>query len=724
MSTQTVDLRAALERYFGYKSFRGPQEEIIRTLLSGKHVMVIMPTGAGKSLCYQLPALLLPGTALVVSPLIALMKNQVDQMQAYDIPAAYLNSSLTRSQAEEVRQSCLQGKIKLLYVAPETLASESFQDLLRQFQVSFVAIDEAHCISEWGHDFRPEYRRIRSFLRALPPFPLIALTATATPRVQTDILENLEILDAVVFRTTFNRPNLYYQITPKRSQQQTLKEIVQYIRARLGQSGIVYCHSRKRVEEVARTLQANGIKALPYHAGMDAVTRTRNQDAFLGEEVQVIVATIAFGMGIDKPDVRFVIHYDVPKSIENYYQETGRAGRDGLPADCILYYDYHDILKLDRFLKDKPASEREAIVFLLQEMAYFCESGQCRRKMLLRYFGETYPHDHCANCDNCRYPKSSFDGQAIIRPILESFAHLGKYPLLPVLEHVRGSLSEVAGRTLPTFGTLRSQPIDDLKAYAAQILMENLLARDPQDYTLIGLTEKGWTFLQNPQPLPLYKPYDRSAPSEEDFFAEEEDLHDPVLLNMLKALRKKLADERRVPPYVIFQEPTLIEMATRYPITLQELEKITGVGPIKAKKFGQPFVDLIRKYVEENDIERPPELIVPTAHRRTPDWVEIIESIDRRIALRKIAERLSLSLEELLDKIEQIVWRLGIQLDLTYAIREMIDPDRLDEAFDYFLEAESDDIQKAIAALGNEYTEEELRLIRLYFHQQALASIR
>lgn len=724
MSTQTVDLQAALEKYFGYKSFRGPQEEIIRTLLSGKNVMVIMPTGAGKSLCYQLPALLLPGTALVVSPLIALMKNQVDQMQAYDIPAAYLNSSLTRAQADEVRQNCLQGQIKLLYVAPETLATESFQELLRQLQISFVAIDEAHCISEWGHDFRPEYRRIRSFLRGLPSFPLIALTATATPRVQTDILENLEILDAVVFRTTFNRPNLYYQITPKRSQQQTLREIVQYIRARSGQSGIVYCHSRKRVEEVARTLQANGIKALPYHAGMDSITRTRNQDAFLGEEVQVIVATIAFGMGIDKPDVRFVIHYDVPKSIENYYQETGRAGRDGLPADCILYYDYHDILKLDRFLKDKPASEREAIVFLLQEMAYFCESGQCRRKMLLRYFGETYPHDHCANCDNCRYPKSSFDGQAIVKPILESFAHLGKYPLLPVLEHLRGSATEVAGQTLPTFGRLKAHPLDDLKAYAAQILMENLLARDPQDYTLIGLTEKGWAFLQNPHPISLYKPYDRSAPSEEDFFVEDEALHDPILLNMLKALRKKLADERRVPPYVIFQEPTLIEMATRYPITLQELEKISGVGPIKSKKFGQPFVDLIKKYIEDNDIERPPELIVPTTNRRTPEWVEIIESIDRRIPLQKIADRLSLSLEELLDKIEQIVWRLGVQLDLTYAIREMIDPDRLDEAFDYFVEAESDDLQQAIAALGSDYTEEELRLIRLYFHQQALASIR
>jgi len=722
--SETLDLRAALEKYFGYTSFRGPQEQIIRTLLSGRHVLVIMPTGAGKSLCYQLPALLMPGTALVISPLIALMKNQVDQMQAYDIPAAYLNSSLTRAQQEEVRQACLSGRVKLLYVAPETLATDHFQELLQQLRISFTAVDEAHCISEWGHDFRPEYRRIRSLLRNVPPMPIIALTATATPRVQADILENLEIQDAVIFRTTFNRPNLYYQITPKRSQQQTLKEIVQYVRARRGESGIIYCHSRKRVEEVAKTLQANGIKALPYHAGLDSATRSKNQDAFLGEEVQVIVATIAFGMGIDKPDVRFVIHFDVPKSIENYYQETGRAGRDGLPADCILYYDYNDILKLDRFLRDKPASEREAIVFLLQEMAYFCESGQCRRKMLLRYFGEDYPHDHCGNCDNCRYPKSSFDGQSIAKPILESFALLGKYPLLPVLEHVRGSLTEIAGQTLPTFKTLKNHSLDDLKAYAAQILMEGLLTRDPQDYSLVLLSPKGQTWLQNPTPLPLYKPYDRTPREDEELFLDDEPLHDPILLDMLKNLRKKIADAHRVPPYVIFQEPTLIEMATRYPITLEELEKISGVGPVKAKKFGQPFIELIKKYVEENDIERPPELIVPTNTRRTPDWVEIIESIDRRIPLQRIAERLGLSLAELIDRLEMLIFKAGIQLNITYAVQQMLDPDRLEEAFEYFMQAETDSLDEAIRALGHDYTEEEIRLVRLYFHQQALAAMR
>jgi ATP-dependent DNA helicase RecQ len=402
----------------------------------------------------------------------------------------------------------------------------------------------------------------------------------------------------------------------------------------------------------------------------------------------------------------------------------GRAGRDGLPADCILYYDYNDILKLDRFLRDKPASEREAIVFLLQEMAYFCESGQCRRKMLLRYFGEDYPHDHCGNCDNCRYPKSSFDGQSIAKPILESFALLGKYPLLPVLEHVRGSLTEIAGQTLPTFKTLKNHSLDDLKAYAAQILMEGLLTRDPQDYSLVLLSPKGQTWLQNPTPLSLYKPYDRTPREDEELFLDDEPLHDPILLDMLKNLRKKIADAHRVPPYVIFQEPTLIEMATRYPITLEELEKISGVGPVKAKKFGQPFIELIKKYVEENDIERPPELIVPTNTRRTPDWVEIIESIDRRIPLQRIAERLGLSLAELIDRLEMLIFKAGIQLNITYAVQQMLDPDRLEEAFEYFMQAETDSLDEAIRALGNDYTEEEIRLVRLYFHQQALAAMR
>lgn len=718
MSATTLDLKEALQQYFGYTAFRGPQEEIIRTLLSGKNVMVIMPTGAGKSLCYQLPALLMPGTAIVISPLIALMKNQVDQMQAYDIPAEFLNSSLSRREYEEVKQKCLRGEVKLLYVAPETLLSEHFADTLHQLKISFVAVDEAHCISEWGHDFRPEYRRIRHAFRGLEPVPFIALTATATPRVQRDILENLEIPDAVIFRTSFNRPNLYYQITPKRSQQATLKEIVQYIRSRPGQSGIVYCHSRRRVEEVAQTLQANGIKALPYHAGMDAATRNRNQDAFLNEEIQVIVATIAFGMGIDKPDVRFVIHYDVPKSIENYYQETGRAGRDGLPSDCILYYDYNDILKLDRFLKDKPASEREAIVFLLQEMAYFCETGQCRRKFLLQYFGESYEADKCGGmCDNCRYPKKSFDGQDIAKPILETIAHLERFPLIPILDHVVGLQSEIAGRTLPTFGKLRGHNLDEIKSYVAQLMVEGYLQRDPSDYTLVQLTEKGKAFLANPHPITLYPPYDRTpAPADEEGFIEELTLHDEVLLEKLKALRKRIADERRVPPYVIFQEPTLIEMATQYPITLEELERIPGVGPVKAQKFGRPFVELIREYVEENDIERPVELIVPTQPKKQADWAEIIQSIDHRVPLPTIAQRLNLTLEELLTKIEQIVFQAGVRLKLDYAVRTMLDPDRVEEVFDYFYEAEDDDIEKAMRALRGAYTYEELRLLRLHFH--------
>lgn len=717
MSATTLDLKEALQRYFGYTSFRGPQEQIIRTVLSGRHTMVIMPTGAGKSLCYQLPALLLPGTALIISPLIALMKNQVDQMQAYDIPAVFLNSSLSRKEYEEVKRACLRGEAKLLYVAPETLLSESFADILHQLKVSFVAVDEAHCISEWGHDFRPEYRRIRHALRNLPSMPIMALTATATLRVQRDIIENLEIPDAVVFRTSFNRPNLYYQITPKRSQQATLKEVVQYIRSRPGQAGIVYCHSRRRVEEVAATLQANGIRALPYHAGMDAATRNRNQDAFLNEEIQVIVATIAFGMGIDKPDVRFVIHFDVPKSIENYYQETGRAGRDGLPSDCLLYYDYNDILKLDRFLKDKPASEREAIVFLLQEMAYFCETGQCRRKFLLQYFGETYETDKCGGmCDNCRYPKKSFDGQAIALPILQTVAQVERFPLTPVLDYVLGLSGEIAGRTLPTAGALKGQRIDDLKSYAAQLLVEGYLERDPNDYSVVTLTEKGHAFLSDPHPISLYPPYDRSPLPADEGLIEELTLHDEVLLEQLKELRKKIAQERRVPPYVIFQEPTLIEMATQYPLRMEELERIPGVGPVKAQKFGRPFLELIQKYVEENDIERPIELIVPTPQKRQADWAEIIQSIDQRIPLSTIARRLNLSLEELIGKIEQIVFQSGVRLKLDYAIKAMIDPDRVEEVFDYFYESESDDIEQAMRALGGEYTYEELRLIRLHFH--------
>nr|BAL56515.1 ATP-dependent DNA helicase RecQ [uncultured Bacteroidetes bacterium] len=712
-----LDLKEALERYFGYKSFRQPQEEIIRTLLEGKNVMVIMPTGAGKSLCYQLPALLLPGTALVVSPLIALMKNQVDQMQAYDIPAAFLNSSLSRREYEEVKRACLQGKVKLLYVAPETLLSESFAEVLAQLQISFVAVDEAHCISEWGHDFRPEYRRIRHALRDLPPMPIIALTATATPRVQRDILENLEILDAVVFRTSFNRPNLYYQITPKRSHQATLKEIVQYIRSRPGQAGIVYCHSRRRVEDVANILQANGIKALPYHAGMDAATRTRNQDAFLNEEIQVIVATIAFGMGIDKPDVRFVIHFDVPKSIENYYQETGRAGRDGLPADCILYYDYNDILKLDRFLKDKPASEREAIVFLLQEMAYFCETGQCRRKFLLQYFGESYDTHKCNGmCDNCRYPKQSIEGKDIALPILQALLQAEEYPLTPILDHVAGLQPEIAGRALPTFGALKGHKLDDLKAYAVQLLVEGYIERHPSDYSVVRLTEKGKAFVQNPHPIPLYPPYDRNYTPTETEPTEELHLHNEELLAQLKNLRKKLAQEYQVPPYVIFQEPTLIEMATYFPFTVEELERIAGVGPVKARKYGPPFLELIRSFVEENEIERPLELIIPTPQKRQTEWVEIIQSIDHRIPLPTLARRLNLTLEELIEKIEHLVLRMGIRVKLDYAIQSMLPPDRVEEAFDYFYEAEDDDIEKAMDALNGEYTYEELRLLRLHFH--------
>lgn len=718
MSVLAMDLHTPLRKYFGYTHFRGQQEEIIRSVLAGENVLVIMPTGAGKSLCYQLPALLMEGTALVVSPLIALMKNQVDQMQAYDIQAAYLNSSLSRSEYENVKKRVLQGKVKLLYVAPETLVRDEFSELLTHIHVSFLAVDEAHCISEWGHDFRPEYRRIRMAISHLPPMPLIALTATATPKVQLDILQNLEIEDAKVFRSSFNRPNLFYEIRPKTPQTQV--EIVRYIRSKAGRSGIVYCHSRRRVEEIAQMLRDNGIKALPYHAGMDSETRARNQDAFLNEEVQVIVATIAFGMGIDKPDVRFIIHYDVPKSIENYYQETGRAGRDGEISECILYYDYQDILKLDRFLKDKPVTEREAIVYLLQEMMLFCESGLCRRQVIMHYFGEPYEPHMCAQmCDNCRSPRPKFKAKREVQAILQTIFLTGeKFPMMHVAEILLGKPTEPVRYhghdKLPTWGALKNLSDKSLQSIFAQLIAQDFIHRDVVEFGVLGLGPQGKSFLQNPYDIELFVPYNEIVSQPLDSI-EEETFHDEILLRKLKELRKKIAKERKVPPYVIFQEPTLIEMATRYPITLRELELIRGVGPQKARKFGPPFIQLIQDYVQENQIERPQEFIIQTAPPKTTRWRSLIEYIDRRMPLEEIMDRLGLSEDEVLSLIEKIV-ESGTKLQLKYLLRTC-DPDVVEDIEAYFANCEDNDLEKAIRALG-QYSIRDIRLVRVAYYAQ------
>lgn len=715
-------LRTALKQYFGFDHFRGRQEEVIQNLLEGNDGFVIMPTGAGKSLCYQLPAIVSPGTALVISPLIALMKNQVDQMTGLGIEAGFLNSSMSKADYEAVKQRTIDGQIKLLYVAPETLVREEFDDFIRRAKVSFVAVDEAHCISEWGHDFRPEYRRIRPILNQHARVPIIALTATATPKVQLDIQNNLQIQDSKVFISSFNRTNLYYEIRDKAN---PVQDIVRFIKQNAGKSGILYCLSRRKVEEMAKVLQDNGIKAVPYHAGLDSDMRSRHQDMFLNEEVQVVVATIAFGMGIDKPDVRYVIHYDVPKSIESYYQETGRGGRDGLEGNCILFYDFNDIIKLEKFMKDKPLSEREAGKHLLYEMAAFCESGICRRKHLLHYFGEKYDTANCNGmCDNCRHPKETFDAIEFVKMAIGVAKQTdGRFGMNHLIAILKGSQNEqiksMGHEKLQLHGQGIGLEEKAWKSVFTQLLVRDYLIKDIADYGVIKMSEKGAAWLQAPKPISLikYKEPDVRAAELASHAHEDVKAYDEVLFDKLKALRKDIALKKKLPPYVIFQEVSLEEMAAKFPITLQEFENITGVGAGKAKKYAQPFIELIKTYCEENDVERATDIVVKTAGKNSQDKLYIIKKIDLKTPLDEIAKDRGMSYQEVLDKVNQIAYS-GSKINLDYYINQVVDKDKQEELYSYFRTADTDELDEAQKELGGEFTLEEIQLVRTKFYSE------
>lgn len=721
-------LLSGLHRYFGFDSFKGNQETIIKSIYEGNDTFVIMPTGGGKSLCYQLPALMMEGTAIIISPLIALMKNQVDHLRTHgddEGVAHFLNSSLSKKQKEMVKQDIVAGKTKLLYVAPESLTKESTVEFLQKVKVSFVAVDEAHCISEWGHDFRPEYRRIRTIVEEIGIVPIIALTASATPKVQEDILKNLSMNDKQLFKSSFNRSNLYYEVRPKITKEQTVKEIVSYLQPRKGQSGIIYCLSRKSVENLAETLQVNGIKALPYHAGMDGQTRTHHQDQFLMEDVDVIVATIAFGMGIDKPDVRFVIHYDVPKSIESYYQETGRAGRDDRPSDCIMFYNYHDLLKLEKFLKDKPVSEREVGEQLLNEMAAFAENNNCRRKSLLRYFGESFDVADCnEGCDNCRHPKAQEDGQQQLVNAINTIEELeDKHSMDHILKIMHGveddSVKGYGHHHLANFANSSGDSYNFLKSVIRQGLIQGYLEKDIESYGTLKNTTIGLQFRDQPAPLPL-APDTNFENITQSSVAEEENAgggagYDQTLFNMLKDLRKDLAKEKDLPPYIIFQESSLEEMAIKYPITVDELSKISGISGSKAQKYGRPFMELIQQYVEDHDIQRPNDFVLKSVANKSKLKVFIIQSLDRKLSLEEIAQAKGLNMEEVMEEVEQIVYA-GTKVNINHEVDAMLDPEHQDEIFEYFREAETDSLEAALEEFGGDvYSREELQMMRIKF---------
>lgn len=721
-------LYSKLKEFFGFDSFKGDQEKIICNLLEGKDTFVLMPTGGGKSLCFQLPALVMSGTAIVISPLIALMKNQVDVIRGFveeqNGIAHFLNSSLNRAQIQEVRSDLLSGVTKLLYVAPESLTKEENVELLKEVEISFYAVDEAHCISEWGHDFRPEYRRIRDMVQTIGRAPIIALTATATPKVQSDILKNLGIMDATVFKSSFNRPNLYYEVRDKVDPD---KDIIRYIKQHPGQSGIIYCLSRKKVEEIAQLLEINGIRALPYHAGLDAKTRAENQDRFLMEDVDVIVATIAFGMGIDKPDVRFVIHYDIPKSIEGYYQETGRAGRDGQNAECITYYSYKDIQKLEKFMQGKPVSEQEIGRQLLMETVAYAETNQCRRRMLLNYFGEDYPKDNCGLCDNCVNPKPMFDGRKemclvikLIKSLPENFKadHLA----LVLAGKSNAMIKSYRHDTLPLFGSGKEHSEKFWCAVIHQGLLLHLLAKEIETYGRICVTGKGEEFFKAPYEIRLVE--DRvflGKGTDDDDEAGSAAVKagggggDAALLSMLKNLRKDLSRKLGLQPWIIFGDPALEDMSILYPLTFEELQHCQGVGAGKARKYGKDFLDLIKRYVEENDISRPEDLIVKSGPNKSAGKRFIIHSIDRRMSLDDIADAKGEELDELVSEIETIV-SSGLNLDLSYYINQTIDDDIVEDIYEYFKsEATSDSVEEAVKVLGPGYDEMEIRLVRIKF---------
>jgi ATP-dependent DNA helicase RecQ len=710
-----------LKKYFGFDTFKGNQEPIIRNVLSGRDTFVLMPTGGGKSLCYQLPAVMKKGIAIVISPLIALMKNQVDAMRNFstdDDVAHFLNSSLTKTEIARVKKDVLSGKAKLLYVAPESLTKEENIEFLKNIDISFYAIDEAHCISEWGHDFRPEYRRIRPIIDMIGRSPIIALTATATPKVQHDIQKNLSILDADVFKSSFNRPNLYYEV---KSKQDVTKEIIKYIKNNSGKSGIIYCLSRKKVEEMAEVLKVNGIKALPYHAGMDSATRTMNQDKFLMEEADIIVATIAFGMGIDKPDVRFVIHYDIPKSLEGYYQETGRAGRDGGEGNCIAYYSYNDILKLEKFMQGKPIAEQEIGKQLLLETVSYAESSVCRRKLLLHYFGEEYLKENCEACDNCLHPKSQFEGNEAVVSVLETIlAVKEKFKADHIANILSGKVTSAIKsykhHKIEFFGIGEDKDEKFWNMVIRQALIAKFLNKDIENYGLLKLTQKGMEFLENPTSFMLAEDHDYAdTTDEENAFGARTAAVDEELFSILKDLRKKLSKQKDVPPFVIFQDPSLEDMAIQYPITIDELQNISGVGAGKAQRYGEEFVDIIKKYVEEKEIIRPLDMVVKSVVNKSGIKVYIIQSIDMKRPLEDIAEAKGLEMAELVSEIEAIV-NSGTRINLDYYIDMTIDEERQHDIYSYFREeAESDSFEAAIKELGNEFEEEEIRLVRIKF---------
>ena len=716
-----VNLTGQLKRYFGFDKFKGEQEAIIRNLMSGHDTFVLMPTGGGKSLCYQLPSLIMEGTAIVISPLIALMKNQVDVINGLsedDGVAHYLNSSLNNSAIEKLKEDILSGKNKLLYVAPESLTKEDNVDFLKTVKISFYAVDEAHCISEWGHDFRPEYRRIRPIINEIGNAPVIALTATATDKVRTDIKKSLGIADAKEFKSSFNRANLYYEVRPKLKDID--RQIIMFIRQHPGKSGIIYCLSRKKVEELAEILKANEIKAAPYHAGLDSATRSQTQDDFLMEKIDVIVATIAFGMGIDKPDVRFVIHYDIPKSLEGYYQETGRAGRDGGEGICIAFYARKDLRKLEKFMENKPVAEQDIGRQLLQETAAYAESSVCRRKMLLHYFGEEYSEENCHNCDNCLHPTTKIEAKDALLVVLQAVAAVKEnFRQEYIIDFVKGrgtdDIVSHKHNDLEEFGAGEDMDNKLWNPVIRQALLCGYLKKDVENYGLLKLTAAGKRFIKNPESFMIVE--DREF--KDDYEAETSSegscgALDPQLYSMLKDLRKNFAKKHKLPPYVIFQDVSLEQMPTMYPINMQELQNVQGVGAGKAKRFGKEFCELIKKYCADNEIERPEELRVRTVAKKSMLKVSIIQSIDRQIDLDDLAEAKGLEFEELLDEIDAIVYS-GTKLNIDYFIEEVVDDDHVDDIYDYFMESETDDLNTAVEELGEDYSEDEIRLVRIKF---------
>jgi len=727
MIKEGLTAKEALKDYFGFNSFKGQQEAIVNNVLARKNGFIIMPTGGGKSLCYQLPALMMKGTAIVVSPLIALMKNQVDVIRNIDgrhSIAHYLNSSLSKGDAKRVKEDLVAEKTKLLYVAPETLTKEENIEFFKNLKISFVAIDEAHCISEWGHDFRPEYRRLKTIVKQIADVPLMALTATATPKVQYDIQKNLGMMDAKVFKASFNRPNLFYEVRPKTKD--VIKDIVKFIKENTGKSGIVYCLSRKKVEEIAESLQVNGINALPYHAGIEAATRAKNQDMFLMEDADVIVATIAFGMGIDKPDVRFVIHHDIPKSLEGYYQETGRAGRDGGEGHCLTYYSYADIEKLEKFLHGKPVAEQEIGNQLLQEIVSYSETSICRRKFILFYFGEDYESEECSKqkkCDNCRDPKEHYEGQEFALKFLKTVDELkenfkAKYIVNILVGNPVAEIKTYKHDKLDIFGWGKDHDAKFWNSVSRQLIVKELLKKQIEKYGVLKITKEGRAFLKNPYSISLIKERDYQTDYDSSILTKEEGGEaavDKILFGLLKDLRKEIAHEKKLPPFVIFQDPSLEEMCIQYPISIEDLTKISGVGQGKALKYGKPFLALIEQYIEENNIERPEDFLIKSVVNKSGLKVHIIKNIDRRQSIEDIASAKGLEVNDVLTELEAIV-SSGTKINIRYSIEELLDDDSIDDIVEYFRESENDDIQAAYNEFDGDFSEEEIRMVRLQFH--------